>query len=70
MCIRDRSKVIEGDKGVYVFIIDGLFNPAPMSNTFKQKEPIMLGVTQRALGGAFQALQDKREIKDNRVKFY
>ena len=64
------SKVIEGDKGVYVFIIDGLFNPAPMSNTFKQKETIMLGVTQRALGGAFQALQDKSEIKDNRVKFY
>lgn len=64
------SKVIEGDKGVYVFVVDGFANPAPMGNTFKQKETIMLGVAQRALGGAFQALQDKSEIKDNRVKFY
>ncbi len=64
------SKVIEGDKGVYVFVVDGFANPAPMGNTFKQKETIMLGVAQRSLGGAFQALQDKSEIKDNRVKFY
>ena len=64
------SKVIEGDKGVYVFTVDGFTNPTPMGNTFKQKETMMLGVTQRALGGAFQALQDKSEIKDNRVKFY
>jgi peptidyl-prolyl cis-trans isomerase D len=64
------SKVIEGDKGVYVVAVDGFTNPAPMANTFKQKETIMIGVTQRALGGAFQALQDKSDIKDNRVKFY
>ena len=64
------SKIIEGDKGVYVFTIDGLYNPVPMANTFKQKETIMLGLTQRVLGSAFQALQDKTEIKDNRVKFY
>jgi peptidyl-prolyl cis-trans isomerase D len=64
------SKVIEGDKGVYVVAVDGFTNPAPMGNTFKQKETIMLGLTQRALGGAFQALQDKSDIKDNRVKFY
>lgn len=64
------SKVIEGDKGVYVVAVDGFTNPAPMGNTFKQKETIMLDLTQRALGGAFQALQDKSDIKDNRVKFY
>ena len=64
------SKVIEGDKGVYVFAVDGFANPAPMANTYKQKETIMLGVAQRSLGAAFQALQDKSEIKDNRVKFY
>lgn len=64
------SKAIEGDKGVYVVAVDGFTNPAPMGNTFKQKETIMLGLTQRALGGAFQALQDKSDIKDNRVKFY
>ena len=64
------SKVIEGDKGVYLFVVNGFTNPVPMGNTFKQKETVMLGVTQRALGAAFQALQDKIEVKDNRVKFY
>ncbi|MES2417305.1 MAG: peptidylprolyl isomerase [Bacteroidota bacterium] len=64
------SKVIEGDKGVYVFVVEGFTNPAPLANTFKQKETMLAGVAQRALGSAFQALQDKVEIKDNRVKFY
>ncbi len=64
------SKPIEGDKGVYVFAVQGFTNPAPMANTFKQKETMILGVTQRSLGAAFQALQEKTEIKDNRVKFY
>ena len=31
---------------------------------------MLMSVAQRALGGAFQALMDKSEIKDNRVKFY
>lgn len=64
------SKAIEGDKGVYAIVVDGFTNPAPIGNTFKQKETMILGVTQRSLGAAFQALQDKSEIKDNRVKFY
>lgn len=64
------SKAIEGDKGVYVFVVDGFANPAPLDNVFKQKETMILGVAQRSLGAAFQALQDKSEIKDNRVKFY
>ena len=64
------SKPIEGDKGVYVVVAEGFTNPAPLGNTFKQKETMMLGITQRSLGAAFQALQDKSEIKDNRVKFY
>jgi peptidyl-prolyl cis-trans isomerase D len=64
------SKAIEGDKGVYAFVVNGFYNPAPIGNTFKQKETMMLGITQRSLGSAFQALQDKSDIKDNRVKFY
>ena len=64
------SKPIEGDKGVYVISVDGFTNPAPIGNTYKQKETMILGVTQRSLGAAFQALQEKSEIKDNRVKFY
>ena len=64
------SKAIEGDKGVYAIFVDGFTNPAPLANVFKQKETMMLGLTQRSLGSAFQALQDKVEIKDNRSKFY
>ncbi|MCY1535631.1 hypothetical protein D9M68_710430 [compost metagenome] len=64
------SKAIIGDKGVYAFVVNGFVEPAPMANTFAQKESMMMSITQRALGMAFQALQDKAEIKDNRVKFY
>ena len=64
------SKAIEGDKGVFVFVVDGFTNPAPMGNTFKQKELMLPALTQRSLGGAFQALQDKSDIKDSRVKFF
>lgn len=64
------SKAIEGSKGVYAFVLDALVNPAPLANTFKQKQTMMEGIAQRSLGAAFQALQDKAEITDNRVKFY
>ncbi|RZK43781.1 MAG: peptidylprolyl isomerase [Pedobacter sp.] len=64
------SKAIEGAAGVYAFVVDGFSNPAPLANTFKQKQVMVEGIAQRSLGQAFQALQDKAEIKDNRVKFY
>lgn len=64
------SKAVSGDRGVYVFVVEGFTNPAPLANTFKQKEGMLLNIGQRALGGAFQALQEKADIKDNRVKFY
>jgi len=64
------SKAIEGATGVYAFVVDGFANPAPLANTFKQKQTMMEGIAQRSLGSAFQALQDKAEIKDNRVRFY
>lgn len=64
------SKPVDGESGVYVFTVNGFSKPAPMGNTFKQKEMMLQALTQRTLGAAFQALQDKTEIKDNRVKFY
>ncbi|MNR35278.1 hypothetical protein D3C85_1531110 [compost metagenome] len=64
------SKAITGDRGVYVFVVDGFTNPAPLANTFKQKESMLMNISQRSLGNAFQALQEKSDIKDNRVKFY
>ena len=64
------SSSIEGQSGVFAFVVDGFTSPAPLANTFKQKEMMMQAISQRALGSAFQALQDKSDIKDNRVKFY
>lgn len=64
------SQPVDGNTGVYVFAVDGFSNPAPLSNTYKQKEMMMQASAQRSLGAAFQALQDKSKIKDNRVKFY
>lgn len=64
------SKAIEGNQGVYVFTVNGFTNPAPLANTYKQKQAMMQASAQRSLGSAFQALQDKSKIKDNRVKFY
>lgn len=64
------SGPVAGDHGVYAFAVTSFSNPAPLANTYKQKETMLLGVGQRALGAAFQALQDKSTIKDNRVKFY
>jgi len=64
------SAPVEGDRGVYVFTVDGFTNPAPIANMFKQKESMLLSLGQRSLGAAFQALQDNAKIKDNRVKFY
>ncbi|MEJ5961252.1 peptidylprolyl isomerase [Pedobacter immunditicola] len=64
------SKPVAGEKGVYAFSVKGFSNPGALANTFKQKETMLMSVAQRSLGGAFQALMDKSEIKDNRVKFY
>ncbi|MCZ4242933.1 peptidylprolyl isomerase [Pedobacter punctiformis] len=64
------SAPVNGERGVYVFSVDGFTNPAPIANMFKQKEGMLLSLGQRSLGAAFQALQDNAKIKDNRVKFY
>ncbi|TKC05222.1 peptidylprolyl isomerase [Pedobacter frigoris] len=64
------SKAVDGESGVFAFVIDGFTNPAPLANTYKQKEAMMQVSGQRSLGSAFQALKDKSKIKDNRVKFY
>ncbi|RDC57075.1 peptidylprolyl isomerase [Pedobacter chinensis] len=64
------SAPVAGDRGVYVFTVDGFTNPAPIANMFKQKESMLLSLGQRSGQAAFQALIDHATIKDNRVKFY
>lgn len=61
---------VDGERGVYAYAATSFSKPAPLANTYKQKETMSLGIAQRSLGAAFQALQDKVKIKDNRVKFY
>ncbi|OZA61132.1 MAG: hypothetical protein B7X75_02765 [Sphingobacteriales bacterium 39-40-5] len=64
------SKPVEGDQGVFVFIVNGFSKPAPLTNAFKQKVQVSQGLAQRASGEAFKALRDNSKIKDNRVKFF
>lgn len=64
------SKVIEGGSGVYVFVVDGFSNPAPLTNAFKQKVQVAQSLIQRAPGEAYKALHDKAKIKDHRVNFF
>ncbi|RZJ83237.1 MAG: peptidyl-prolyl cis-trans isomerase, partial [Chryseobacterium sp.] len=64
------SAPVAGERGVYVFSVDGFTNPAPIANMFKQKESMLLSLGQRSGQAAFQALIDNATIKDNRVKFY
>lgn len=64
------SEVIEGDNGIYVFVVNGFTNPAPLTNVFKQKVQVAQALIQRAPGETFKVLRDKADIKDNRVKFF
>ena len=62
------SKPIEGEKGVYVYQVDGFTNPAPLNNTLRQKEQMALTLDQRAESGIMEALKDKANVKDYRAK--
>ena len=64
------SEVVEGENGIYVFVVNGFTNPAPLTNVFKQKVQVSQSLVQRAPGEAFKVLRDKADIKDNRVKFF
>lgn len=64
------SKPIQGDQGVYVFVVNSFSKPAPLVNAFKQKQQISQFLVQRGASAAFGVLRDKANIKDNRVKFF
>lgn len=64
------SKVIEGDHGVYAFVVDRFSNPAPLANVFKQKAQVNQGLVQRAPSETYRVLRDNAQIKDNRVRFF
>ncbi|MGV3508425.1 MAG: peptidylprolyl isomerase, partial [Sphingobacteriaceae bacterium] len=64
------SKPITGESGVFVVVVNSFTKPAPLTNTFKQKEQILQSVVQRAQSQFLDVLKDKAEIKDNRMKFF
>ena len=64
------SKVIKGDNGVYAFVVTGFINPAPLVNTFKQKQQLAQTLAQNSAQQALNALKEKANVKDNRVKFF
>ncbi|WP_338042676.1 peptidylprolyl isomerase [Mucilaginibacter straminoryzae] len=63
------SKPIEGEHGVYAFVVNGFVNPAPLTNAVRQREQIGQALLQRADNQIFDALKDKANVKDYRAKF-
>lgn len=63
------SKVVEGQQGVYVFVVDSFINPAPLNNSVRERQQIAQALIQRAESQVFEALKDKANVKDNRAKF-
>jgi peptidyl-prolyl cis-trans isomerase D len=62
------SKPVAGNQGVYVLSADSFINPAPLTNTVREKEQIAQALVQRADAQLFEALKDKANVKDNRAK--
>jgi peptidyl-prolyl cis-trans isomerase D len=63
------SKPVEGQTGVYVFVVDGFTNPAPLTNSVREKQQISQTLLQRADALIFDALKERADVKDYRAKF-
>jgi peptidyl-prolyl cis-trans isomerase D len=63
------SKPVEGQQGVFVFVLDSFTNPAPLTNSVRQKQQIGQALVQRSDAQIFDALKDKANVKDYRAKF-
>jgi peptidyl-prolyl cis-trans isomerase D len=63
------SAPVIGQTGVYVFAIDNFVKPAPLANAIRQKQEIGQALLQRSQQEIIEALKDKANVKDYRVKF-
>lgn len=63
------SKPVEGQQGVFVFVVDSFINPAPLANAVREKEQLGQALLQRSEPQIFDALKDKANVKDYRAKF-
>nr|WP_294898367.1 SurA N-terminal domain-containing protein [uncultured Pedobacter sp.] len=64
------SKVIEGDRGVYVYTVKSFINPAPLTNVLKVKDQLEKTISQQVDAAVFEVLRKKANVKDYRAKFY
>jgi peptidyl-prolyl cis-trans isomerase D len=62
------SKPIEGDKAVYVYVVDSFINPAQLGVALKQKEQLGEMLLQRSENSILEAMKDKANVKDYRAK--
>ncbi|MFI5159322.1 MAG: SurA N-terminal domain-containing protein [Sphingobacteriales bacterium] len=63
------SAPVIGESGVYVFTVDNFIKPAPLANALRQKQELGQALLQRSQQGILEALKDKANVKDYRVKF-
>ncbi|GHE23822.1 peptidylprolyl isomerase [Sphingobacterium griseoflavum] len=66
------SKSVKGMQGVYAVQVNGFVNPAELvaSDVANQKKQLQTARSQRAWSSIYQALQNKADIDDNRIRFY
>lgn len=64
------SKVIEGDRGVYVYTVKSFTNPPALTNMLRVKEQLEQTISQQVDASVFEVLRKKAKIEDNRSKFY
>ncbi|WP_437921016.1 SurA N-terminal domain-containing protein [Sphingobacterium sp. LRF_L2] len=66
------SKSVKGTQGVYAVQVNGFVNPAELvaSDLANQKKQQQASKVQRAWSSVYQALQNKADIDDNRIRFY
>ena len=63
------SAPVIGTSGVYVFTVDSFIKPAPLANALRQKQELGQAILQRSQQSILEALKDKANVKDYRVKF-
>jgi len=60
---------VEGNNGVYMFVVNTV-TPAAAEDLALVSERLNSGYQIRASYEAYQAIRDKKEVKDMRYKFY
>ena len=64
------SKPVKGLSGVYVVYVDNVVEAPEVTDFAPAKKQLAQTLSSRADYEVYEALKDKAEVKDNRVKFY